>query len=167
MNVPCWKHQVLALLPVSLLIGGCPRTITVTATQGICDRPIEVHLVGVPASEKQRWEEISMTDYWRSGNRQRQRAKDYTHVIRFGEGPCERKLVPKHPIRDKWKDRDAQYLLVLAHLPGLFEDSPGNADARRLVIPGPEENDWGNEKEINLVIDSQEVRVLTTRGSTK
>ena len=71
MNATRWKSLVLGMLAAALLAGGCSkvagvmvkRTISVTAAEDVCRKSVEVHLVGVNWSEKDRWENMSMTDY--------------------------------------------------------------------------------------------------------
>lgn len=135
MKMTSLKNHVLALLAIMLLAGGCQK-INVTATSGICRKSVEVHLIGVNRYEKDRWETISMTDYWAPDNTLRKSTvnQPYARVIRFGESPsCEIRIKANDPIRKIWKNK--KYLFVLADLPGMFEDLPGNADARRLRLP--------------------------------
>lgn len=162
MKVALSNGQVFGLLLVTLLAGGCSRVVNVTATNGICKKSVEVHLVGVNRFEKDRWETVSMTDYWTPGNQLRKGAKEYTHVIQFGQGPCEKILNKKDPIRDIWKSRKAEYLFILADLPGIFPNLVGNADARRLRLPAVDSKCWKqSQTEINISIESSNIVPLT------
>ena len=162
MKTALFKGQVFGLLLVSLLAGGCSRALTVIAADDICKKSVEVHLVGVNRYEKDTWEAISMSDYWTPENQLRQNAKAYTHVIHFGQGPCEITLDKKDPIRKVWNSRKAEYLFVLADLPGIFPDLPGNADARRLRLPAVSSSDWGRiPKKINIRIEGGNIVPLT------
>jgi hypothetical protein len=139
---------------------GCTK-VNVIATNDICQKSVEVHLVGVNRFEKDQWEAVSMADYWKPGNKLRESAKGYTYVIRFGKGPCKYTLSEKDPIwRDVWKARKAAYLFILADLPGIFPDLAGNADARRLSLPLPPRG-WGMTKEINISIEPSNIVPLT------
>lgn len=156
------KGQVLGLLLVGLLAGGCSRVVNVAATEDICTKSVEVHLVGVNRFEKDRWDTMSMTRYWDPENPDRISAKDYTYVIQFGQGPCEKTLAKKDPIHNIWKSRKAEYLFVLADLPGMFSDRPGNADARRLRLPGIGSKCWKRgQREINISIERSNIVPLT------
>jgi len=157
------KGQVFGLFLVGLLVGGCSQqVVNVIAADDICGKSVEVHLVGVNRYEKDTWEAISMTDYWKPESQLRQNAKAYTHVIQFGRGPCERTLPPKDPVRGIWKSRKAEYLFVLANLPGLFDDLDGNADARRLRLPAVGSKAWGRlKKPINIRIEGSNIVPLT------
>ena len=173
MNSIRWKSLALGLLVVGLLAGGCSRvanvmvtrSVTATAAEDVCQKSVEVHLVGINRFEKDRWDNMSMTEYWQPENPQRKSAKEYTYVIHFGEGPCKATLDKKDPMVDVWKDRKAEYLLVLADLPGVFQDLPGNADARRLQLPALDSADWGWQKSIDIAINSSDIVTLVIPGS--
>ena len=163
MKTALFKGQVFGLLLIGLLAGGCSRAVNVIAADDICKKSIEVHLVGVNRYEKDTWETMSMTDYWTPPENQlRKSAKAYTHVIKFGQGPCEILLAKKDPIQGAWKSRKAEYLFVLADLRGIFSDLPGNADARRLILPAVGSDDWGKlTKTIDIRIEGGNIVPLT------
>ena len=163
MRTALFKGQVFGLLLICLLAGGCSRAVNVIAADDICKKSIEVHLVGVNRYEKDTWETMSMTDYWTPPENQlRKSAKAYTHVIKFGQGPCEIVLAKKDSIQGAWKSRKAEYLFVLADLRGIFSDLPGNADARRLILPAVGSDDWGRlTKTINIRIEGGNIVPLT------
>ncbi len=162
-----FRYCVSGLLLFGLLIGGCgavggSRLVNVTASDPICKKSVEVHLVGINSSEKDLWETMSMADYWTPRNQLRKSAQEYTYVIQFGQEPCTVTLGKKDPIRRTWKNRKAEYLLVLADLPGVFTDSPGNADARRLQLPATNSKRWGwREKKIDIRIEESNIVSLT------
>ena len=163
MKTALLKSQVIVLLLVSLVAGGCSRAVNIIADDNICKKSVEVHLVGVNRYEKDTWETMSMTNYWTPPENQlRKSAKAYTHVVKFGQGPCEVVLDKKDPIRRIWKSRKAEYLFVLADLRGIFSDLPGNADARRLRLPAVNSKDWGRlTKTINVRIEGGNIVPLT------
>jgi hypothetical protein len=160
--------HILAALLVTFLAVGCQssRCVNVIANEELCRKSVEVHLVEVNRFEKDIWEQVSMNNYWTPGNQLRQSAKDYTYVIRFGQGPCKLTLPPNHPIQKIWQHRNAEYLFVLADLPGTFSDMPGNADARRVRMPALDSECWGLlQREINISIESGKVVPLTISES--
>lgn len=173
MNLIRWKNQTLGLLVVGLLAGGCSRVanvmvsrgVSVTAADEVCQKSVEVHLVGVNRFEKDRWDTMSMTDYWQPENPLRKSAEKYTYVIHFGQGPCKATLDKKDPMVGVWKDRQAEYLLVLADLPGVFQDLEGNADARRLQLPALDSAAWGWEKNIDIAINDNDIVALVVPES--
>ena len=170
MKTALLSNKLAGLLIVGLIVAGCRvsnpiavRVVNVTATKDVCGKSVEIHLVGVNQSQKTQWDTESMTKYWEPENQLRKSAKQYTHVIRFGQGlPCELSLGKKDPIRREWKRRKAEYLFILADLPGIFEDKDGNADARRLRIPALTSECWpflGSK--INISIESSGIVCLT------
>lgn len=175
MKTTGFRCCVLALLLFGLLTGGCSRVasvivysrvVNVIASDPICNKSVEVHLVGVNRFEKDLWETMSMTDYWMPGNQLRKSAKEYTYVIQFGQGPCKEILNKKDPIQDTWKKRKAEYLFVLADLPGVYTDGVGNADARRLRLPAADSADWGwRKKQIDVKIEESNIVPLTVPAS--
>jgi hypothetical protein len=65
-----------------------------------------------------------------------------------------------------WKERKAEYLFVLADLPGVYTDNVGNADARRLRLPAVESKHWGmRKKKIDIRIEESNVVSLTVPAS--
>ncbi|MHC4644373.1 MAG: hypothetical protein ACYTBJ_02640 [Planctomycetota bacterium] len=174
MKTTLLRGYVPGLLLVSLLTGGCSRVasvmvtrvVKVAAIEDMCTKSVEVHLVGVNRFEKDQWENMSMAEYWEPDNKLRKSAKEYTHVIQFGQGPCEQALGKKDPIHRVWKKRKAEYLFVLADLPGIFSDSPGNADARRLRLPALKSACWGwRQTEIYVNVESSNIVPLTIPDS--
>jgi hypothetical protein len=156
------KSHVVGIFLVVSLTGGCSRVLNVMATDEVCKKSVELHLVGVNRFEKERWEIVSMTDYWTPGNQLRKSAAEYTYVIQFGQGPCTRTLAKKDPIRKIWKSRKAEYLFVLADLPGVFTDQPGNADPRRLRLPAANSRCWGvRQRSINVSVEGSNIVPLT------
>ncbi len=159
---------VSTMLLLGLLTGGCSQKVTVVASDPICKKSVEVHLVGVNRLELETdsWEKTSMTDYWAPGSELRKRAQEYTHVIQFGQGPCEVALGKKDPIRKVWKKKKAEYLFVLADLPGTHEDSEGSTDARRLRLPALGSKRWGmSKKKIDIRIEESNIVSLTVPKS--
>ncbi|MHC4166091.1 MAG: hypothetical protein ACYSWQ_03960 [Planctomycetota bacterium] len=166
MKTTQFGYYASGILLLGLLISGCSQKATVVASDPICKKSVEVHLVGVNRFEKDLWETTSITDYWTPGSQLRKNAQEYTHVIQFGRGPCEVALGGKDPIVKVWKKRKAEYLFVLADLPGVYEDSDGNADARRLRLPALGSKRWGmRKKKINIRIEESNIVSLTVPKS--
>lgn len=171
MKTTLLKSQLVGLLMIGLMGTGCRpsnplivRIVNVKAIDDICKKSVEVHLVGVNKSDKERWDGESMTKYWAPNNQLRKSAKNYTHVMQFGQGPCQRELGKKEPIRRIWKSRKAEYLYILADLPEIFDDQGGNADARRLRIPALNSECWPFfEGKININIESGGIVCLTSQ----
>ncbi len=161
--------KLVGLLMMGLMIVGCTikgtknPVINLEAAQNICGKSVEVHLIGVNKSQKESWDTVSMTKYWQPENQIRKSAKPYTIVVSFEQGPCEITIPTKHPTRRIWKKRKAEYLYILADLPGIFYDKGGNADARRLRIPAFKSECWSLlNNTIKISIDSGGIACLTT-----
>ncbi|NOR67909.1 MAG: hypothetical protein GQ528_11195 [Woeseiaceae bacterium] len=166
MKITQFVYCISGVLLLGLLTGGCSQTATVVASDPICSKSVEVHLVGVNRFEKDLWETTSMTDYWTPGSQLRKSAEEYTYVIQFGRGPCEVALDKKDPILKVWKKRKAEYLFVLADLPGVYADSAGNADSRRLRLPALGSKRWGmKKKDIDIRVEESNIVSLTVPKS--
>lgn len=164
MKAAMLRIQLRGLLVIALLGSGCSqRIVNVKATEDICGKSVEIHLVGVNESQQRQWDTESMTRYWEPENQLRKSAKQYTHVINFGQRlPCEATLDTKDAVRDEWEKRKAKYLYILADLPGIFEDKDGNADARRLRIPALTSKCWKyKDRKINISVENSGIVCLT------
>jgi hypothetical protein len=137
---------VLALVSMVLLAfaTGCScdpvaHNIKVTADEGLRDssgnmKSVEVHLVGVNPSDKQRWDSVRITQYFSPGNKMREGADK--KVFQFGgSAATSQTLAASDPIWKTWLSSGAKYVYVLAFLPGGAEDQEGTRDGRRQVIP--------------------------------
>lgn len=137
-------YRTLVLLAaLALAGGGCaspfPSQVTVSLDKSWLYRvetlpSIEVNLVGVGAAETHLWETYSMTKYWRPGDRLR--AETDKAVLQFGAGrPLSQTLKSSDPIWERWREAGITTIFILADLPGLYSDLPGDADPRRSVLP--------------------------------
>ncbi len=136
----------VGVVSVAWLGGGCgegPFDVEVSLAEGdpkLKDedgtvRSIEVNLVAVNDTEKPVWEQVSMSEYWEPGNAIRDSAAK--HVMTFGQGfPKTQVLKKKNAIWRTWlRERQAKHLFILADLPWIQQDKPGDADPRRLILP--------------------------------
>ena len=161
MNTALFKYKIFGFIVVALTAGGC-KDIIITATEDVCKKSVEVHLVGINWSEKDQWEKMSMTEYWHPNNPLWKSAKDYTFAIRYPKDPCEIIIKKNDPIQKVWKKRKADYLFVLAHLTGIHKDLPGSADTRRLLLPAPDSKRWkGGQSQIKIEISSGSIACLS------
>ena len=95
---------------------------------------VEVNLVGINKSELPQWKAYSMSEYWSPGNKLRTGAEK--HVVRFAQTlPSKHMLDRKNPIFQKWQDKTASHLCVLADLPDMMDSKPGQPDPRRMILP--------------------------------
>ena len=76
---------------------------------------------------------LPVPKYWQGGNAQ---AKTDAKSFRFGPNSPQTYTVSKDdPIWKHWHDIGAKEMMVIADLPGVFSDLPGDADQRRKLIP--------------------------------
>jgi hypothetical protein len=166
MNTAQRKIKVFLLLILVLLTGGCDLPVVIRADKNVCNKSVTVHLIGVNKLEKDRWDQVPMSEYWMPNNQFRESAEAYTYVIHFGEGPCESIFGNKDPnhraIRKIWKHRKAEYLYVLADLPGRRPNLPGNTDSRRLRLPAIGSKRWKRgQSQIKIEISLNGVTCLS------
>ena len=147
---------------------GCPTRFSVSVAvrdKDLQDKSVEVHIVGVNESENRQWSEYSMTKYWSPGDELRAATvrNGYAKVMKFGQGlPTEQTLTTKDDIwPQKWENKRSSCLYVLAFLPGAFSDKPGDADARRRILPlDPKAWDFGRDK-IQIELHAGGLTLLT------
>ncbi|MFB3891074.1 MAG: hypothetical protein ACE15C_03515 [Phycisphaerae bacterium] len=132
---------LLAVLPALCGCGVGPFDVTVTFDPSFRDSAgqvpsVEVHIFAANDTEKEVWNTMSMTNYWKPGSKERESAKDSVYVMKFGQGlPAEQVLKEEDPQWDRWLAKGPRTLFVMAYLPGVLDDRPGSADPRRLVLP--------------------------------
>ena len=85
--------QYIAALSCIALSGACLQNLIVEMNQGerpgvsLCQQSIRVDVVAVKEeSEKEQWENMSMSDYWNPGNAQSLRNSVPTYTMRWGDG---------------------------------------------------------------------------------
>lgn len=155
----------------------------------LTNRNIEVDLVAVNDKENERWEPYSMTRYWqpgdplkgsvptkvmifdpkavqaaastRPGASNQTAAKAATQPSAYSQT-----LSSTDPLWKKWyanvNDKSVMRLYVLALLPGVFEDQPGDRDPRRQIVPLNIEQ-WPNgTKDILLKVQTTGIITVTT-----
>lgn len=94
----------------------------------------EVDLVAVSDTDKDRWQNYPVEQYFEPGNTFRANAQKYT--MKFSNDDAKPKVLDKdNDIWGEWKQRDAYTLFVIANLPGVWAAKPGKEDPRRLVLP--------------------------------
>ena len=115
---------------------------------------IEVDLIGIAETEKLVWEGYSIDKYWTPGDPRRASADKLTESLEMGT-PW--KIDAKNPQWNKWINRGAKYLVIIARLPGRFE--PGPADPRRVVL-SLDKRAWEG-KTLEFEVYDAEIRPLT------
>lgn len=147
-----WTFLMLAVFAF-MAVGCCPVTklsLTVqlddALRQKLADagnRQMQVDIVGISPSERQRWTDYSMTKYWTADDALRASVKDSRVTLTFDPRDNKPQAVPaSDPHWTQWmagaNDKDAPRLFILAQLPGTWsssDDKQGNEDVRRLILP--------------------------------
>lgn len=121
---------------------------------------IMVDLVGLNDTQVAAWESKSMTSYWTTADPLRAEAKDYRKEMPFGPGQTAPQTLSKSDaIWNKWKERGAMHLFVLADLPGAKADAPGTADGRRVILP-LDKRRWKTDT-IKIVVQNSQLNCTT------
>jgi hypothetical protein len=119
-----------------------PLRPTIVKEPGLEEMSVEVNLVGVSEMAFRKWNTYPMSQYWSPGDPVRESAVEsgQAHVIHL-PAVQERGYAVHREEPDawdqtlaRWERGEKTHLFVLADLTG-FDDSVGEADPRRLVLP--------------------------------
>ena len=138
--------------------------VIVSLDDSLKDASLEVDLVGVDASTSNMLANKSVTDYFRPGDATR--ASVMRHTMKFRREDSRRKTLSKSdPTWRKWLDEGGEQLFVIAFLPGSFQDSPGNADPRRVILSLM--NDQWETAEFKITLSKGFLKCTTKRKPKK
>lgn len=103
--------------------------------ESLKDSSVVVDVVGINQSELPKWQSYSIKNYFKQGDPVRQDAQKFT--ADFVPGHQTTVVLKKNdPLWDKWLKSGAQYLVVVADIPGFYpEGKSGSQDPRRQLIP--------------------------------
>jgi hypothetical protein len=160
---------VLAFMGL-MSVGCCankPINVTVSLDdamrQSLQDRKIEVDIVALNAKQAERWETYSMTDYWRPGDTLYGSVPTKSFVFDPTKADAQT-LWTNDPIWNQWlanaRKDDVMQLYVLALLPGMTVDQPGDKDPRRQILP-LNSCRWDKVKEIRLMVQKTGIITIT------
>lgn len=111
-----------------------PHSFEVRVDNSLKDASMEIHAIGVNPVEATRFAEMSVSDYWKSGNPVRM--SNTPQKVKFNLPSQERmKLSSESPVWNEWLSRGATEIVFIADLPGDYEDKRGNSDRRRIILP--------------------------------
>ena len=117
-----------------LALTGCSSSLSTVNLQGsssVTSASVQVDVVGLNANN-QALKITPVRKYWEGGAQTRGSAKTF----RFGPSSAQTQtLASSDPIWAKWKGEGVKEIMVIADLPGVFADAPGDADARRKILP--------------------------------
>ncbi len=117
---------------------------------------VEVHFIALTADRGRTFQQASMSDYWTPG---RSPDRFQKRILKLGETETTAMLSRKDPVWRSWGKSEAEFLFVLADLPGLYEDQPDVQDPRRLIIPLDKKR-W-RSRDIEILIRPQGIEKLT------
>ncbi len=130
------KTLPLAAFALGLsLLTGCSSSLSTVNLQGtptVTAASVQVDVVGLgPKNESLKL--LPVPRYWQGGNAQ---ARGDAKSFRFGpNSPQTYTIAAGDPIWKHWADAGAKEVMVIADLPGVFPDLPGDSDQRRKIIP--------------------------------
>ena len=178
----CGQRLLLLVMVASaaFLVSGCktckpgqegkkkPYNIQVNldpSLKGKCD---VVDLVGVNPASIARWEEYSMSSYWKEGDPLRRDSKSDRVAFSFaGTQPLTQTLSIDNAQWAAWAKKGVTHILVLAELPGRHDDKRGNADDRRLTLP-LDECLWAKgTTTLNVLVQQSGIQVTTPPRASK
>ena len=150
--------------------------IWVDAVGDVARQSVEIHLIGVEQDEIATWNNLSVARYWRSGTefhegklRDAAVAERRVKVMRFGPGKEASQVYMdgrKDP-NDPWNrwvaraDGRPLFLVVLADLPGRFDNAPQEKDPRRLTLPLDKKRWEGKPRIIRIELQNWGLRAAT------
>lgn len=158
----------VALAAMALLASGCgssPRAtklqVNMTLNEQLAQSgrvpSIEVDVIGLNESQLSTFRSVGLSEYFLSTLRRDTNKKTYY----FASGNTEPKTLSRTD--DAWSewidDQGAMYLAVLADIPGVTQDMPGEADPRRLILP-LDRSRWSGTR-VDIRVDRSGLTLLT------
>ncbi len=116
---------------------GDPLSYNIAVSPGgsLSDKSARVDIVGLNPSDLPKWQSYSLKKYFNPGDLLRQDAVKVTAEFLPGQQKVFQ-LSKTDPIWDRWLKAGVQNLVVLADLPGAFEEGKiGSQDPRRQLVP--------------------------------
>jgi hypothetical protein len=161
MNLIKWKMvanlAVLLVVPSILGIGmGCRSMRWNVSTTKVTPASVEVDLVGVTPSDEPYWKNMKPDDYWKPDNSMRSGATKVTTRFQSGHTWV---LREDDPIWKTWLDRGVNQLMVIANLPGSYDNSL--FDRRRLFLPLKSKAWRAKDRTLEVEIQDEFVKALT------
>jgi hypothetical protein len=121
-----------------------------------------VDVVGVNPAGLSRWQEYSMSSYWKDGDPLRRDSKSDRFTFSFAEGqPLTQTLSVTNAQWNVWKAKGVTHLVVLAELPGPPDEKRGDANTRRLTLPLGECHWAKGTSTLNVLVQQSGIQVLT------
>lgn len=107
-------------------------TVHLQGSSSVATSSVLVDVVGL-GPNNQGLKLMPVPKYWQGGSAQ---AKADAKSFRFGpNSPQTYTIAASDPIWKHWAAMGAKEVMVIADLPGVFADLPGDQDARRKILP--------------------------------
>ncbi len=107
-------------------------TVNLQGSASVATSSVLVDVVGI-GPNNQALKLTPVPKYWQGGSAQ---SKADAKSFRFGpNSPQQYTIAPTDPIWKHWAAMGAKEVMVIADLPGVFPDLPGDQDARRKILP--------------------------------
>jgi len=122
---------------------------------------IQVDIIGAnEVADLPKWQNYSVTSYWIPGDLMRRGAVKATLEFGLGKSPV-LTFDSSDPLWNRWISTGALHLVILADLPGITGDQPGNADPRRLILPLDRRKWPRGVSTIDIRIQASGIKLLT------
>jgi hypothetical protein len=137
---------VLAAVVGTVLLSGCAcgpgklggtraYNLQIKLDESLKDSSVVVDVIPANSSDLERLKTYSINKYWKPDDTLRQDLSK-THFSFVSSGRLQCTLPAKDPKWKQWKKDGVQYLVIIADLPGVFDDGKsGSQDPRRQLLP--------------------------------
>ena len=133
----------------------------VTLDKALKDSSVEVDVMAVNSYDLERLKTYSLNKYWQAGDPMRADLPKTSFSFLSGND-LERVLKATDPKWQQWTKSGVQYLVILADLPGVYQEGmTGSQDPRRQILPICECYWPPKTKDILVEVQASGVRIIT------
>ena len=119
---------------------------------------VEVNLIGANATEYARLTNRPVEDYWRDVATERAPADRF--IMKLSGSDRSRTLSKADPVWQKWREKGAMHLFIIAFIPGINASGVGDTDPRRVILP-LDKNRWKDLVDIRVIVSQSGLSVPT------
>jgi hypothetical protein len=133
----------------------------VTLDKALKDSSVEVDVIPVNSYDLERLKTYSVNKYWQAGDPMREDLPKVSFSFLSGNN-LERVLKISDPKWQQWTKSGVQYLVLLADLPGVYQDGMiGSQDPRRQLLPICHCYWPSRTKDLVVDVQTSGVRIIT------
>lgn len=171
----CFRFGLLAtgLVGLALVFAGCSTckpggspgkplayNLHIKLSSALKESSVVVDVIPADEYDLERLRTYSINKYWQADDPMR---KDLTKVsFSFVSGNhLDREIKATDPRWKKWIKSGAQYLVIIADLPGVYQDRSGSQDPRRQMLPICRCYWPSGTKDLTVEVQASGVRVVT------